>query len=189
MPKKIKKTAPTLRLKKALAAVVVNGGNWYRALKEAGFSEAYSRHPEKIKKTANFKELADKFLPDFKILATHSRQLNAHRLDHMVFPLGPNTTQEDMDDEMDEKTIVANSESVDLTDEEIIQMLAEVNCTVRKIIHGEQARHVYFWSDDNKSQLAATELAYKIKKHLIATPNPIMVPVQVNIGEDRKEFA
>lgn len=190
MPKKGYRKRPNERQLKVVAHLATNGGSLRQAIIAAGYSDEIARNPNKLLKGKSFEELRDKFLPDHKVLATHAKLLNAHRLEHMVFPLGPESKQEAEDDDLDEETIIASGETVDLTDTEITEMLAEVNCTVRKIVHGEQARHVYFWSADNKAQQAATELAYKIKNKIPqASGSQVVVPVQVNIGDDRKEFA
>ena len=129
-------------------------------------------------------------MPDYKVLGTHTRLLASIKLEHMVFPLGPEDSEggED-DDEIDDNTMVANGESTDLTDKEIIDMLAELGCKVKRIVHGQQARHVYFWSPDNQTRVKATELAYKIKGHDKSLDPKVLVPVQVNINDDRKKYA
>ena len=44
-----------------------------------------------------------------------------------------------------------------MTDADIRDFLAGVNCTVYRIVHGEQARHVYYYGDDTKASLDAIE--------------------------------
>ena len=47
---------------------------------------------------------------------------------------------------------------------EIIEIIESVaGCKVRKIRHGDNANHVWFWSPDNASRLGAIREAYKIK--------------------------
>lgn len=87
-------------------------------------------------------------LPDEVLGEKHRALLNSTRLEHMVFPLGPK------DGEIDDTK---------LTDEEIVLLLASVNCTVRKIVHGDIARHVYFWSVDSSAVKGALDMAYKLK--------------------------
>ncbi len=97
-------------------------------------------------KIINAIELA---LNDEMLKEKHLELMNAMSLDHMTFPVGPkkNETEDD--------TI--------LSDEEIKEMLSTVGCTVRRIVHGEQARHVYFWTPDNTSRDKALDKAYKIR--------------------------
>lgn len=105
-------------------------------------------------------------LPEVDLGAKHRQLLNSTRIEHMVFPLGPvdeddinlsgaiPNKQNDMEDYVERTT---------LTDQEIIQMLAEVNCKVRRIVHGNTARHVYYWAVDNKAVKDALDMAYKLR--------------------------
>ena len=121
------------------------------------------------------KTIADQF-DDEEIVGVHKANLMATRMDHMIFPLGPVGEEEvnfsgakpdtagdlrtDAQKKEDEKY---KAERTTLTDVEIIKMLAEVNCTVRRIVHGEQARHVYFWAADNLARDKAIDKVYKLK--------------------------
>ena len=111
-------------------------------MRELGYSKTYSLNPDQLKATSSWQALMDKYLSDEDLAETHKGLLKATSIDHMVFIT-------------DEKT---------LPDDEIREMLASVNCTVRKIIHGETARHVYFWSPDNRARKDGVEMAYKLKK-------------------------
>lgn len=50
-----------------------------------------------------------------------------------------------------------------LTDTDIKEMLASVNCTVKRIVHQEMSRQVYYWSPDNRARKDAIEMAHKLK--------------------------
>lgn len=118
-------------------------------------------------------------LSDADLSKAHRELLYSTRLDHMIFPLGPkdeddinlsggvnhkDEQEEDVDEEGDgDRGSEETKERTTLTDAEIIQMLSEVNCKVRRIVHGETARHVYFWAQDNRSRKDALEMAYKLK--------------------------
>lgn len=104
-------------------------------------------------------------LPDDLLAKKHLQLLNSTRVDHLVFPLGPDTNEGDPAEGPPSGPEVpeAFKDRTTLTDKEITDMLAEVNCTVRRIVHGETARHVYFWSADNKALQFALDMAYKIK--------------------------
>lgn len=56
--------SPSIRQKKVISAVVENGGNVSKAMREAGYSEAYSKNPQKIVQTKTWEELLDEYLPD-----------------------------------------------------------------------------------------------------------------------------
>lgn len=109
--------------------------------------------------------LADAF-PDELLKNKHLELLNASRLEHMVFPTFNSDSDEGQDEEFDDLEELENKGEKfgeQLTDAQIRELLASVNCTVRKIVHGEQARHVYFWAADNQAQDKALDKAYKIR--------------------------
>ena len=108
------------------------------AMREAGYSDATAKNPKNLTATAAWKELLEKALPDKKLLAVHKKLLGAQHVEHMVFPLG-------------------------MEEADIKKLLNSVGCTPKKIKHGEQAIHAWFWSPDYKARAAAVELANKIK--------------------------
>lgn len=110
----------------------------FQKMRAAGYSFSYSRHPKRAKGKATFRELLDEYLPDEQLMSSHVALLNSRRLDHMTFP-------------------------INIEDEVIADMLASANCLLRKIIHGEQAKHAYFWSPDNKARKDALDMAFKLK--------------------------
>lgn len=77
-------------------------------------------------------------LPDELLAARHLELLNASDIDHMVFPLN-------------------------ITDEDITDLLKENNCTPKRFMHSETQTHVWFFSADNKARKDAIDMAYKIK--------------------------
>lgn len=164
------------------------------------YSPSVAKNPKKITESKGFQELLGSFLPDKKVLQRHKELLDSHRIDHMVFPLGPkdeddpnlsgarsNNDGSDPDGDAEAAMPEEHKERTSLTDKEIIEMLAEANCKVRRIVHGETARHVYFWSPDNKARKDGIEMAYKIKGKMKGDGSGI-VAVQVNINEDREKF-
>jgi hypothetical protein len=131
---------------KAAKLMVENGGtdspkSKGEILREAGYSEAIANNPSKVIEADGFKSLMEEFLPDDETLQTHKKVLRATKVEHMVFPLA-------------------------MEDEEIIDLLEDAGCTVKKFKHGETATHVWFWADDNSVRLKAVELAYKVKGRL-----------------------
>lgn len=181
---------PSLRQKQTVLNMVENGGNVSKAMRDAGFSDAYSKNPQKVTASKAFKELAEEYLPDTDLLHIHKRILAAHKLDHMIFPLGPKSpdeTEEEVEDESDQN--VFEAERTNLTDDDISVMLKDVGCLVRKIVHVQQARHVYFWSPDNKARTNALELAYKIRGKIKPDTNNLLMPVQINVSEDREKYS
>jgi hypothetical protein len=144
-----------------------------KILKDVGYSESVSESPQRVTESKGFLELLEEYLPDDKLMEVHNNLLNSKKIEHMVFPLGP----KDADDEnlSGSQPNADNSiekgglkvERTTMTDEEIKHMLSTVNCTVRRIVHGDTGRHVYYWSPDSTTQKNAIELAYKIKGRIV----------------------
>jgi len=160
-----KYTRPTtaIKHKKVLDKLAENGGNLANAIRETGlYSEEIALTPTKITNSLTWAEVVEEKLGDDLLMEKHQELLNSTRIDHLVFPLGPkkNSEKEAWFKMLDGKK---NVEKDVLSDEEIVEMLAEVNCRSRRIVHGETARHVYFWSSDNKAKKEALDMAYKLK--------------------------
>lgn len=63
---------PTLKHKKVLKNLVENGGNKYKAIKDAGYSEAVATTPQKVTESKGFQRLVAKYLDDdFVLSALH----------------------------------------------------------------------------------------------------------------------
>lgn len=178
--KKFTRPAIALKQKAVLDKLVENGGSVSKAIRDSGlYSENYAKNPQKLLASASWQELIETNLSDALLSKAHHELLMSTKLDHMVFPLGPEdeddinfsggvNQKDEQDEEVDEegdgdRGREETKERTTLTDREIIEMLAEVNCKVRRIVHGESARHVYFWAQDNRSRKDALEMAYKLK--------------------------
>lgn len=154
--------APTENQKKVFNRVVERVRNSTKVsiskeMRESGvYSKRTSTKPEKLTRSKGWQTLLETHLSDELLSQTHHDLLKATRLDNMVFPLGVKTEDERLKLPEDKREKV-------ISDEEIVLLLASVNCTVRKIVHGEHARHVYFWSADNKARDGALDMAYKLK--------------------------
>ena len=83
------KRKPSIRAKKALDNLVVNGGNITKAMIDAGYSVATANTPQKLTESRGWQELMAEYLPDVDIAEKHKQLLNSTAIDHMVFPLGP----------------------------------------------------------------------------------------------------
>jgi len=174
LPKK-QKRYPTPRQRKAAKAIVENlqsdkPVSTGEVLKSVGYGTGLQNQPNRVIESEGFQKILAEYLPEEMLAEKHVQLLNATRIDHMVFPLGPKDeddanfsgggrkkkNEDDDSEEFKERTT--------LTDEEIIIMLKEVNCQVRRIVHGETARHVYFWSADNMARDKALDKAYKLRR-------------------------
>lgn len=112
----------------------------FAKMRQAGYSVSYSRHPHQRKKTANFRELLEQVFPDHEVLLSHSALKDSRKIEHMVFP-------------------------PTMDDKEIATLLESVNCFLRKVVHGEQSKHAYYWAPDNKARKEALDMLYKLKGH------------------------
>ncbi len=140
---------------------------------------------DKIQKA--IKSIAES-IDDKEVIEKHQSLLRSTHLDHMVFPLGPKTNEEkevwieQKRLEAEKKKILWNERDV-LSDEEITELLKSVNCTTRRFVHGETARHVYFWAQDNKAVKDGVELAYKIKGTFAAEKH-----ININFDVEKEEL-
>lgn len=129
----------TIKQKQAFMKVL-NGSTISKAMKEVGYSETTASTTGKLTRTDGWKQLLETYLPEESLARAHKELLNSTRIDHLVFPL----------------------KTEELTDDHITEMLDDVNCKVRKIVHSEHSRHVYFWSADNKARKDGLDMAYKL---------------------------
>lgn len=190
MPRKNK---VTIRQKqKRVAAILLSGksGNSVgAAMREAGYSDKYADNPQQMVETNSWKEIMEEMLPDHELAKVHRSLLNAHSLDHMVFPLGPIKAEEAEEDGNEEESGSRKQdtgERIPLTDAQIGEMLASVNCVVRKIVHGQQARHVYFWAPNEKARTDAVDMGYKLKGRYAAQKVEISKTLQDMTDEELK---
>jgi hypothetical protein len=117
------------------------GISMYKAMRAVGYSHSTAKNPKDIIQSKNFKQLLEERLPDDDLLQVHQKLLHSKRIDHMTFPLSAE-------------------------DWEIEELIHEVGGTLRNIKHGLAAKQAYWWVDNERSQLAALTLAYKIKGRL-----------------------
>lgn len=151
----------TERQKKAIKKVVERGGNVSKSMREAGYSPKTAKNPKKLTESKAWEELMEQNLPDKDLAKAHKRLMNSNRIDHMVFPLN-------------------------ITDNEIKELMASVNCIVKKFMHSETQTHIWFWSPDNKARKDALDMAYKLKGKY--APEKHQVEVQ-EITQEEKDLA
>jgi len=167
---------PTTKQIETAKYLLANPGSTMKeAMLASGYSEGMAKNPQDLTNSPSWQELMGDHLSLDKLARKHERLLNAHKLEHMVFP--PEATravdpeEEEEEEEFNEDDFTEAQEKrrekqknapETLKDADIIEMLAEVGCTVRKIVHGEMARHVYFWSPDNQTQQKVLDMAYKL---------------------------
>jgi hypothetical protein len=144
-PKKVNKVTPTmaqvlafnllLDAIKSGKATVINMGD---ILEQAGYSPTMANTPKQVTESRGFKQLMEEYYPQDKRIEKHKQLLETVTIDHRTFPVA-------------------------MTDEEMIALVESVpGCKVKKIMHGEQQNHVWFFIPDGALQLAALDKLYKI---------------------------
>lgn len=59
---------PTIKQKRAIELAVENGGNVSKAMRDAGYSPATAKNPDKLTGTSTWAELMEAYLPDDMLL-------------------------------------------------------------------------------------------------------------------------
>ena len=141
-----------VRRKKALKKILENRGkktSVSKAMRDSGYSDAYSKNPQQFTKTKGWNEIMDSVMPLDKLGKIHKEILGAYTLDMFVFPM----TMEDPD---------------------IKQMIESIHgCKLKKIEHGETQKRAYYFIPDNKARMAALDMAYKLRgKYTAEKKNP-----------------
>ncbi len=148
---------------KKIVEYLGKGMSLSRAMRESGYSPAYSKNPQQFKNTKKWKQLMDMYLPEEKLAEVHADLLNAHRLDHAVF-------------------------STKLENDEIIFLLATVGCIVKKIQESDQVKHAYFWAPDNLSRKYALEMAYKLQNKFAPEQIRLLRPFENLSDEELAQY-
>lgn len=131
------------------------------AMKEAGYSDAYSSHPAKMTRKKSWKELMDEYLPEEDVAALHKELKGASYLQQYEFP---------------EATKKDNGKT--LTDEDIKAIVESVpGCVLTYIKNsGHGTRTAYFRAPDNRVRDAALDKAYKLRGRYAAEKMEVTDP-------------
>ena len=108
------------------------------AMRRVGYSDASAKNPKFLTDSDDWKSAMDKYLPDVELLARHRQQLDAKKVEHVVYPLG-------------------------LPHERIKELLEDAGCTLRHYETSVNGIHVWFWAPDFGARAKALDLAYKLK--------------------------
>lgn len=172
-PVKLSAREPSERQKLAVLGWIGNGRkSKAQALREAGYGASIVDQPSKVfNSPAVMGLLAEAKVDIVGVIKQLNRKTKQRRMDHMVFPtykekdtaeqeeaiepFDAPTDDIEMTGEENDKFLVKRGGA--MTDKQIVEMFEEIGCRVRRIQHGETARHVYFWADDGKVQLEAIE--------------------------------
>ena len=145
----------TQRQRKAIENVVENGGNVSKGMVKAGYSPKTAKTPQKLTESKAWDELMDVYLSDQELSEKHQALLNATGIAHQVYPL-------------------------DVTDKQIIDLLKEANCQVKRFMHSETQTHVWYFAPDNRARKDALDMAYKLKGRYQDNPDTTR-PVTINV--------
>lgn len=181
----------TTKQKKVAKILLENKGKPVSiAMLEAGYPPATAKNPQQLTNSQGWQELMAEYLPDDEIAEKHKGLLRATRLDHQVFALGPKN-EEDKKAYIEADKLKAAKDGKEyreveyVTDEDIREMLEEINCKVRRIVHRETARDVYFWVADNKPRKDAIDMAYKLKGQY-APDRSIVANINLNADKEQR---
>lgn len=72
--------SPSIRQKLVAEKMVANGGSMKKAMKEAGYSDAYAKNPQKLVETDTWDQLLDKVLSDDKLATVADEGLGAMKI-------------------------------------------------------------------------------------------------------------
>jgi hypothetical protein len=70
---------PTMKQMKAVQLAVENGGNISKAMRDAGYSPATAKNPDKLTKSVAWQELVEAYLPDEMILGALAEDIEAKK--------------------------------------------------------------------------------------------------------------
>lgn len=114
----------------------------YQAMIEEGYSPEYARQGG-LRKTKSWDKLLVDRLGDDKLSNIHSQLMVAKKLDYMLF-------------------------THEIKDDDIYDLIESVGCQLKKLVHGVQGTHVWFFAPDNKTRKDALELSYKVRGKMAA---------------------
>lgn len=156
---KIRARVPSERQMLAVQYLGENGRNKGEALRKAGYSVAIQRQPHKVFDSVAVQGLLQDVMKPEHILGRLKRHVYARRAFHMTLPTynPEKAVQREAEALETGEDVSEQTRGEQMTDADIRDFLAGVNCTVYRIVHGEQARHVYYYGDDSKASLDAIE--------------------------------
>lgn len=113
---------PTVKQKRAMANLVENGGNVYRAMVDAGYSPATAKNPNKLTDSVTFRSIAEQ-IPDDLLVQVHMEGLAANRV------ISANITYGDAD----EKT----NDFIEVPDHAVRHKFLDSAYKIKKIMDGD----------------------------------------------------
>lgn len=160
MPKgKYNKKNPSLRARLAFQKMQENGGIASRAMKDAGFSDWYSKNPQKIMQTKGFiKILEDAGMTDEKLAKKHNALLESAKIEKINFLA--------IAEEYTDKNKKRLKRYKHIPDDVIIALIESI--PGHKFLYIQKTRFekiAYYKVPDAVVQSRQIEMGYKIKGH------------------------
>lgn len=158
--KRARPRKPSAKQAKAIKHWLENGGSKGEALQAAGYSEAMALNPQKVFNSPAVQTLLDAAgINPVSVLQQLERKAYARKLEHMTFP--PYSPEKAREHEVKaDETLEDLSEQIrgeQLTDTDIREMFDELGMSVRRIVHGDMVRHVYYWAENHMANLDAID--------------------------------
>lgn len=157
---------PTLRQVRAVQVYTDGNGRKSKAevLREIGYSESVANHPDKVFDSRPVIRLMEEMGVTDKLgMEILKRNSQARVPVHFTFPpFNAKKAEAESEDEEDDGTNMGEKFGEQLTDDDIREYLKGAGCTVTKIIHGDQARHVYCYTLNNKAQLQTADMIFNL---------------------------
>ena len=158
---------PTLRQVKLVQAYVLDNGRRTKGeiLREVGYSPNTAIAPSKVFESRPVLRLMEEMGVTEKLgMEILKRNSQARVPVHFTFPPfnSKKAEAEESEDEEDEGFNSGEKFGEQLTDDQIREYLKGAGCTVTKIVHGDQARHVYCYTLNNKAQLATADMIFNL---------------------------
>jgi len=152
---------PSLRQIRAVEGYILANGDKTKAqvIREAGYPESRQNDTSKIFSRPILAVLDRLGITEGLASEVVKKNLKSKKIEHFTFPP---YNKEAIKPDNGQEYRTAEKKGEQLTDQEIIVMMNEVNCTVKKIVHGDLVRHVYFWSPDSKTQLEAADMIFNL---------------------------
>ena len=132
------KTKATIKQRKAVKALVENGGCVSNAMRVAGYSEATIKTPSKLTSSENWTALLEEFLPNEYIMEKHKLLFEQKQINYFSFP-------------------------VFLTDSEIQDHVEANGLRVVTIRTSEKAKLAFYATPDTNAIRSALDIAHKLK--------------------------
>lgn len=162
MKKKYNKKTGSLRARLAFIKMMENGGIASRAMKDAGFSDEYSKNPQKLMQSQGFiKILEDAGMTDEKLAEKHNALLESAKIEKINFLA--------IAEEYTDKNKKRLKRYKHIPDDVIVALIESV--PGHKFLYIQKTRFekiAYYKVPDAVVQSRQIEMGYKIKGHFAA---------------------